>query len=302
MSSKMIATIDLPTDQLEPELQYLRDVPRLAEVYDEFARGYWKNTVLWNQTADATDDRFRDCGDRIAATPHAANLPVLTGLLQTTFDFSKVLMVRARNLIDAVVLPHRDFTEMRRGTESYCRVFLPLEETPGAFHSDDAGPFSMRPGEIWCLDAKEIHTAVNFTRNSRVFICIDFAFDGEFAAESVFAPGSPIDPPCAPWQPARAPLPTSFDDLLASLGACLEPETVIDVLALLTKLHYFYDSEGAQIFDWLEQAVSWRRWPALAEHVGALRAHMVDQRAFGERFGSTSATTISRLRSSVVAA
>ncbi|MGR5913138.1 aspartyl/asparaginyl beta-hydroxylase domain-containing protein [Bacillus cereus] len=95
-------------------------------------------------------------------------------------------MVRTRNLVDAMVIPHRDFVEFSHSTKQRFRVFLALEDNKMAFHSDEEAVFRIRKGEIWFLDAAIGHAAANFSKDSRVFLCLDYVFDSDFDPSDIF--------------------------------------------------------------------------------------------------------------------
>ncbi|MFI6040819.1 L-proline cis-3-hydroxylase [Nocardia sp. NPDC051321] len=118
MRSHVIARIDLDNDRLEPDLEYLAMVPRLEEEYDEFASGYWKNLSLANSSGNADDSAYRDIVGSAITTDHGRNTPYLTNLVETVFDRDRVKMVRARNLIDAIVVPHRDFVDLEQDNDT----------------------------------------------------------------------------------------------------------------------------------------------------------------------------------------
>ncbi|MGH3923873.1 MAG: aspartyl/asparaginyl beta-hydroxylase domain-containing protein, partial [Pseudonocardiaceae bacterium] len=171
MRSHILGRVDLDSDRLRPDLQYLAEVPRIEEEYDEFSSGYWKNVSLWSASGEADDTAYRDIPKAALPTAHSWQVPYLDELVRNVFDERLIKMVRARNLIDALVVPHRDFVELDKDCDRYLRTFMVLENNSQAFHSDDDTVIRMRPGEIWFLDAAAVHAAVNFSTRSRQAIC-----------------------------------------------------------------------------------------------------------------------------------
>jgi hypothetical protein len=281
MSSHIIGHVDLPMAALRADIELLSSLNRLPEVYDEFSTGFYKNISLWNASGDGTDSRYRDT-DRAMITEFGRLVPDLEALLRSIFDFSHVTMVRARDLIDAMVLPHRDFIELDKEVASYYRVFLPLNDNPHAYHSDSAGVFRMKPGEVWFLDAKQVHAAANLSTLPRLFICLDFAFDdSRFHPSDIFVEKSNYRPGLRPYFLDRPHLPASFLEDLAHLRFACMPSALSELFVLLSKLHFSYESMPSEVFDWLEYVVGLSGDPSLIERVRLLRRHMIEHREFG---------------------
>ncbi|MCV5063527.1 aspartyl/asparaginyl beta-hydroxylase domain-containing protein, partial [Escherichia coli] len=51
---------------------------------------------------------------------------------------------------------------------------------------DEEAVFRIRKGEIWFLDAAIGHAAANFSKDSRVFLCLDYVFDSDFDPSDIF--------------------------------------------------------------------------------------------------------------------
>jgi hypothetical protein len=133
--SHIVGKIDLDKARLQHDLKALAQVPRVEEEYDEFSSGYWNNLSLWNSSGQADDSMYRDIDGPAVPTEHAARAPYLDELIRTVFDPNIVKMARSRNLIDALVIPHRDFVELDKDNDQYFRTFMVLEENTAAFHS-----------------------------------------------------------------------------------------------------------------------------------------------------------------------
>jgi hypothetical protein len=188
MASRIVGTVDLASYDFRQDIQYLNSVEKQPEEYDEFAQGYWKNLSLLNSSGCMDDSQYKNCASA-RATGHMVCCPEIARMLEETFNLEIVKMVRARNLMDGMVIPHRDFVELDPEL-SYFRVFLPIEYNEESYHSDVGGVFQMRPGEVWFLDAAVSHAAINFSSDSRMFICLDFVFNGEFNEKAIFRKGA----------------------------------------------------------------------------------------------------------------
>lgn len=187
MPSCVIGKFEIPETDFEEDVGYLNDLPKQSEEYDEFAQGYWKNVSLMNSTGDSSDSRYVNTGFAIR-TDHMSRCPSIDRFIRENFDVGALRMVRARNLIDGMVVPHKDFVELS-SDKNYFRVFVPLERNDDSFHSDEKGVFNMKPGEVWFLDASMVHAAINFSSRSRMFLCLDFVFENRFLIRIFFVRG-----------------------------------------------------------------------------------------------------------------
>lgn len=284
MRSHIIARVDLDQERLAPDLSYLAAVPRVEEEYDEFSSGYWKNLSLANATGERDDTAYRDIPGSAVTTEHGRNAPYLTELVETVFDRDKVKMVRARNLVDAMVVPHRDFVELDQDNDSYFRTFMVLEDNPQAFHSDDDTVIRMRPGELWYLDAAAVHAAVNFSTESRQSLCVDFVFDGERDEASIFADRSTYRTDLTPEIRSRQPFTGEHEQQLLALASVVNRRNFKDILFLLSKVHYDYDVAAERTYAWLSQVCRDSGDDLLADKADLVAEYMIDARALSERF------------------
>lgn len=284
MRSHIIARIDLDQHRLGPDLDYLASVPRVEEEYDEFSSGYWKNLSLANATGARDDTGYRDINGSALVTEHGQRVPYLTELVDTVFDRDKVKMVRARNLVDAMVVPHRDFVELDRDNDSYFRTFMVLEDNPQALHSDDDTVIRMRPGELWYLDAAAVHAAVNFSTESRQSLCVDFVFDGPRDEASIFADRSTYRTDIEPEIRDRAPFTEEHQQQLLALSSIVDRRNFKDILFLLSKVHYEYDVPAERTYTWLSTICRDSGDELLAAKADLVAGYMIDARALSERF------------------
>lgn len=284
MRSRILGKVELDNERLQQDLRALADVPRIEEEYDEFSSGYWKNLSLWNSSGKSDDSMYKDIDGPAVPTAHAASAPYLDSLIRRVFNQEIIKMARARNLIDAMVVPHRDFVELEKDNEQYFRTFMVLEENDQAFHSDNDTVIRMRPGEIWFLDAASVHSAVNFSAVSRQSICVDFAFDGPFSEKEIFADPSIYDPNIKPDITHRETFTAEHRDKLVRLGDVIDKDNFKDVLFLLSKVHYRYDIPAAETYDWLVEACQLSGDDNLTERAVEVRDYMIGQRGIGERF------------------
>lgn len=120
VASKIIGKIRVDGYDLQTDINYLNSITQQPEEYDEFGQGYWKNLSLYNASGEASDTQYRNT-ERCVPTEHAAQCPSIQNLVQQNFEFDNLKMIRARSLVDGLVIPHRDFIELDKKI-TCCRV------------------------------------------------------------------------------------------------------------------------------------------------------------------------------------
>ena len=283
MTSCIIGKIGVGGLDFSADIEYLNALPKQAEEYDEFAQGYWKNVSLVNSTGDASDSMYVNSG-RAFGTEHFRKCPAIEEFVRNVFDFEALRMVRARNLVDGLVVPHKDFVELD-SEKNYFRVFVPIERNDGSFHSDVGGVFNMKPGDVWFLDASIIHSAVNFSVNSRMFICLDFVFDGDFSPSDIFREGAGVVTGGeVDYIDRKALSDREVCEIIDSVSMILNRDTFKDVLFMLSKYHFKRDIGVGDCFDWLQEAAKRAGDELVIRKAASLRRYLIEERELGERF------------------
>jgi hypothetical protein len=287
MTSRLLGKLELSGFQLGDDIAYLNALPKFDEEYDEFGQGYWKNISLINSSGDASDTQYKN-----ASVSHPTDCllrsPEIRRLIETCFRSDNLKMVRARNLIAGMVIPHRDFIELDP-KQRYFRVFLPIEENTTSYHSDASGVFQMRTGELWCLDASIDHAAVNFSAASRQFLCFDFAFDEPFNDLDILTPYAPFTRDHNPLYVNRAAVPQSEkEEIIDGLSSLLSRQTFKDLLFAVSKLHFYRDISVSECYDWIIAASERVADVAIKDKALRLRRYLVETRELNERFELTS--------------
>ncbi|WP_088104125.1 aspartyl/asparaginyl beta-hydroxylase domain-containing protein [Halalkalibacter urbisdiaboli] len=285
MSSYIIGKIDIDNDKLKKDLQIHDNFPKIAEEYDEFGTGFWQNCSLWNATDNKNDTMYRDYDHAAQQTEYGKKLTYVDELLKNNFKFDNLKMVRTRNLIDGMVIPHKDFVELNKPKQQYFRVFVPLEDNELAFHSDEESVFKMRKGEVWFLDAAIIHAAVNFFNNSRIFLCLDYVFPGDYSPEDIFANKSNYNPELSPFIVSRQDVEADFEEsVIKSLSKIISQHTFKDIVFMLSKLHFYKNLPITTCYDMLVSIAEASQDEAVYEKAIALRKYLIEKRDLRERF------------------
>lgn len=193
-------------------------------------------------------------------------------------------MVRARSLIDGMVIPHRDFVELDR-SKHYFRVFVPLETNEEAFHSDESGVFQMQIGEVWFLDAAINHAAINFGSKSRMFLCLDYIFTKEFQHTDILLSTAKFEEPRAEYLITRTPLgDKQRDEIIRGASTIINRRTFKDLVFALSKYHFIYDVEVAECYDWIVRAAELDGDQEVIQKATLLRKYLIEKRDMGERY------------------
>lgn len=283
MPSRIIGKIEMDDFNFEGDIEYLNALSKQPEEYDEFGQGDWRNVSIYNGSGQGSDSRFRVV-ERCFPTPHAQACPNIRAFLKHCFKFENLKMVRARNLVDGIVIPHRDFVEME-GDVTCFRVFVALEYNSEAFHSDAHGVFQMRPGEVWFLDASIDHAAINFGVSSRIFLCLDFMFEGHFEDRDIFAQGASIHGGHGQSFITHEPFSKAEEQsLIVAVAHMLNRFTFKEIVFALSKYHFTYEVPVSACYDWLVQAAERAGKEDILIKAKSLRRYLLESRVMGERY------------------
>jgi hypothetical protein len=280
MNSKIIGISDfkLPTDERNAMLTFAGD----NRHYSEFHFGDWKSFVVWNQTGIDDDGMVADRGLAARPTPRSSALPELNDWINATFDMSRLKLVRIHSLGDGVLVPHRDFVEF--DSTPWTRVHVPLLTNLGCLHSEGDAVFHMRSGEIWFLDASNLHSAINYSAGRRLNLCLDFDLRGEPVEAALRQVNLAARGAIEPQLVKRPPLGDMFDDELNSLAATLNESNLRQAVGLLSKVHFFRDADIGAFFNWLPGLAERTEDASLQTKVGQYVRFLRDERKMGDRF------------------
>ncbi|MBZ4319227.1 aspartyl/asparaginyl beta-hydroxylase domain-containing protein [Streptomyces huiliensis] len=287
MTSFILGKVDFDEVRLAADVAALRDLEKGKEAYDEFTSGFWKNVPLWNESGDARDGMFKDVDSPAKPTEHTAAVPYLTEVIGETFAVEHLTMVRGRDIVDASMMPHKDFLELDGKATDQFRVLMVLEDNEATFNSDEEKVFRMRKGEVWFLDAAGVHCAANFSADSRVSLCLDFSFDKPFVPADVFASSDRYIPGLEPLLIKRKPLPDGFAVDMRRIAAACTRHNFRDIAFGLAKLHFTYDVPAADCYEWLVEIAECTDDAAIVAKAERAKDFYVVDRAMHERFSFT---------------
>ncbi|MEC0666588.1 aspartyl/asparaginyl beta-hydroxylase domain-containing protein [Priestia flexa] len=285
MPSYIFGKIDINDNLLKKDLEIHDAFPKIPEEYDEFSSGFWMNCTLMSASEDQTDTQYRDYDHSIKKTGYGEKLPYINRLLEENFTFDNLKMVRTRNLVDALIMPHRDFVDLNKDIQQYFRVFIPLEDTELAFHSDEDNVFRMRKGEVWFLDAGIVHAAANFSNKNRLFLCLDYSFDGEYQPSDIYKNKEMYTRDIEPCIIEREEINDEFEEeLISSLSKVISRHNFKEMVFLLSKVHFYKNVPVDKCYKWLAEIAKRSGDELMADKAEKVHQYLIEKRELGERF------------------
>jgi hypothetical protein len=288
MTSYILGRIEIDDVRMASDIAALRKLEKSRETYDEFTTGFWKNIPLWNESGNGADGIFRDARPPARPTEYAALVPYVSEMIEQNFAVEHLSMVRARDIVDSSMMPHKDFLELESTSVQNFRVLMVLEDNPNTFNSDEGKVFRMRKGEVWFLDAAGIHCAANFSADSRVSVCLDFSLDHEFAPSDIFADAGMYAPVDDSLIIDRKRLPNDFEASISAMSPLLNRHNFREFAFAFGKLHFTFDVPIGQCYDWLIDMAGQADDPALVGKAKEAKNFFVLDRSMHERFSFTS--------------
>lgn len=268
---------------LQNDLTIIKSFPVIQEEYDEFGTGVWINHSLWNEDGNYLNTQYKDYEGKLTCTTLGDKLSYLREFIFENFQTTHLKMVRSRNLMNGMVIPHRDFVELEKPNECYLRIFIPLESNTQSFHSDEYQVFTMQQGEVWILNAALVHAAANFSCQSRIFLCLDFQFDKPTSPKTIFKNISVYNPNLKPMLVDRKET-MDLELYFAALAKVINKDNFRDIVIDLSRLHFFYEFDIKETYNKLISILDENQDQALVYKARHLKKYMTESRKLGERF------------------
>ena len=275
MRSHLLAKTVFDAQVIRDEIDIIleKDVP---QHYSDFVFGIWKSYVLYNGTGEENDALLSEFEGNAVPTPLGLRLKGIRNLIESSFDVNHLRWARAFVLRDGVLLPHRDFLELKNG---FTRLHLPIQTDLTCLHSEEDEVFHMGTGEIWALDARRVHSACNLRSSARVTLCLDFRPDVPISSLLIHGLNGLSE--SVPYIVSRPPL---DEETMAWIRGVLwesSAENFREVVGTLCRVHFERSASAGAVYDWLIQFLSERGESDLLHRAVALRTF-----AIGERCGS----------------
>lgn len=143
----------------------------------------------------------------------------------------------------------------------------------------------MKEGEVWFLDAGISHAAVNMGLKSRMFLCLDFMFEGEYKFTDIFTDAPSVDSYRHAFYVKREPFSdASKREVIAATAKIINRFTFKDILFALSKYHFIYDLPVSSCYDWIISAAVEANDGEIIKKAKSLRRYLIEKRDMGERF------------------
>jgi L-proline cis-4-hydroxylase len=253
MRTQYVTTVPLDRERLTKDLAQSESF-QWSEAYSDYLfGGPWKSCMLWACGGDAGDGVVTNYAyDRPPAlTGYGKQVPYLQELITATADLARLNFVRLAKVSHSVIIPHRDLLELNDlpdDARNAHRVHIPLATNEDALFSEGNTVFHMGEGEVWFLDASQIHSVAALADEPRIHLIFDFV-------------GTASDGPLLNVEPGpghgeirrdrlvnRPPLPEADSAALLRLAEVLTMDTFSEIFSIVIKKHYRFD--GGEDFAW----------------------------------------------------
>jgi hypothetical protein len=252
MASRLLGRLPLDDAGMSQDIIALSRMPHPPGLYDEFTSGRWVNLPLVNSSGDGADGLFQ-VGLHARPTELLRQVPHIQDLLTRHFARERLFMVRARDVTDWFILPHRDYLELDHPAEALYRVLIVLEHNPYTMNSDEDVVFRMRKGEVWHLDAAQAHSGINSSSNSRWSLCLDFLAGTDFHPRDIFADPERYDPTLEADIVSRKPVSElEQEQRIQALSGIVNRHNIRDMAFMLGKAHLTEALPTTGVWYWLK--------------------------------------------------
>lgn len=284
MRTQYVTTVALDAVPLAKDLEQSASL-RYSEAYSDFLiGGPWKSCVLWAPGGDRGDGMVTTYAydQRPAFTENGNQLPYLQELIANTVDVTRLNFVRLARMSHSVIIPHRDFLELGDvpdAVRNAHRVHIPLVTNEHCFFSQDNVVYRMREGEVWHLDAAQLHSVAAFSQETRIHLIFDFV--GGPASEPLITVGGAGAEEGIPADRriARPPLSDVDRAALTRLAEVLTMDNLYDVFSIVIKKHYRRDGGDGFVWDTMTALAEGCSDPAVLPHLQEQRRYFTLERS-----------------------
>ncbi|NEO76037.1 aspartyl/asparaginyl beta-hydroxylase domain-containing protein [Moorena sp. SIO4G3] len=237
---------------VEKELDLLKTFP-ICTGYSGYQVGCWQKFPLLNSQGNAQDGRYYSYEGSPKITEIGDKLAYLTSLVTDIFclEFLKVADIFEMKS-GSFLFPHRDALDNQEDFKTnFVRLHIPLKTSNGCFNSCGKHVYHLGPGEIWFHNGYAVHSAANFSPESRFHLVVAFPpgvpVDALFKDKSVTMLGKEtisID---------REPLTEADISGIYSLSSIINEYNFKEIVAVLGKLHFSKQVSSSLTYKWLQE-------------------------------------------------
>ena len=287
MRTHYVADTSLDDTRLAKDLEQ-SDSFAWSEAYSDYVfGGSWKSCMLWARGGDAGDGVVTnyDHGRPAAFTQFGDRLPYLRELISEVADLDRLNFVRLAKVQNSVIIPHRDLLELSDladDTRNAHRMHIPLVTNENCFFNQGSTVFRMRRGEVWFLDASEIHSVAVLSTEERIHLMLDFVDVPSDKPLITVRGNHPGDGIPAAKTVERPPLTDAGRAALLRLADVITPETVNEIFSIVIKNHYRFDGGDDFVWNTMVEIARAAKDPAVLPHVEELRRYYTLERSADE--------------------
>lgn len=282
MRTRYVTTLSLDAIALKKDLEHAASF-RFSEAYSDYLiGGPWKSCMLWSVGGDAGDGVITNYayGQQPAFTEYGQQLPYLQDLITSTADLTRLNFVRLAPVANVVFIPHRDLLELNvlpEDNRNAHRVHMVLATNENCFFSEGNIVYQMREGDVWFLDAADMHSVASFSKQPRIHLIFDFINTAD-PSPLLKLEDSGVDMP-ADRVVARPPLPDSDRAALRRLAVVLTMDSLYDVFAILIKKFFRFDTGEDFVWSTMIELARECPDPAVLPHILDLHRYYTLERS-----------------------
>ncbi len=285
MRTHYVGSVALDPARLAKDLDRCRSF-EWSEAYSDYVfGGSWKSLMLWARGGDAGDGVVTSYAyDKPSAfTEYGEQLPYVRELITSHADLTRLNFARLALVSDSVIIPHRDLLELSDlpdDARNAHRMHIPLATNDDCFFSEDNVVYQMREGEVWFLDASQVHSVAVLSGEARVHLMLDFVnMPGDDPLARVDGAASETDGIPADRVVARPPLTEAEGADLLNLAAVLTMDTFGEVFSIVIKKHFRRDGGDGFVWDTMTEIASATGDAEVLAHILELQRHYTLERS-----------------------
>lgn len=237
---------------VEKELQVLKSFPDVVP-YPEDIVGLQRSYPLWNKLG--VKNNANVCGYEGTAkiTEIGIKLTHISQMIKSTFNVNLLKLCRLNEFTSGTfTFPHLDYLDgYQNVNETYSKIHIPLKTQKECWSSYEEEVYHMKFGEIWLHDTHVVHSAANFSPETRFHLILEFA--PTIPLEDLFIDKTVLTSSKKPESAPREPF--TEDDLnhILNLAKVIDHCNFKDITALLGKIHFQKKVNCVLTYDWLEK-------------------------------------------------
>lgn len=256
-----------------------------SEAYSDYLfGGAWKSCMLWARGGDIGDGVVTnyDHNRPSTFTQYGNQLPYVRDLITSIADLERLNFVRLAKVSNSVIIPHRDLLELGElpdSTRNAHRMHIPLATNEDCFFTEDNTVFRMRKGEVWFLDASQIHSVAVLSKEPRVHLMLDFV-NQPSSRPLIAIEGGSEDAGIPDERTVKRPPLTDADRAnLLRLADVLTMDTFSEIFSIVIKKHFRYDGGDDFVWNTMIAIARASRDAAVLRHANELRRYYTMERS-----------------------